>query len=114
MCFLYIQMLYLSYIHCVHPHSESIYNKLEFVNEYCMVLLAYAMLNFTQIGTIQDPETLEPMVMSDKVNMAVEWGAVGLIIFMAVTNFVVMIKVSISKVILKFKASKQKKKLALS
>ena len=51
-CFLYIQMLYLSYIHCVHPHSESIYNKLEFVNEYCMVLLAYAMLNFTQIGTI--------------------------------------------------------------
>ena len=50
------------------------------------------------------------MVMSEKVNMAVEWGAVGLIIFMAVTNVVIMIKVSISKIILKFKASNQKKK----
>ena len=52
------------------------------------------------------------MVMSEKVNMAVEWGAVGLIIFMAVTNVVIMIKVSISKIILKFKASNQKKKFA--
>ena len=47
--FLAIQTAYLSFIHNVHPHNDSIFNKLEIVNEYSMIVLAYLSLNFVNL-----------------------------------------------------------------
>ena len=47
--FMGIQTMYLFFIHNVHPHNDSTFNKLELVNEYCMVALAYLSLNFVNI-----------------------------------------------------------------
>ena len=49
LCFLLIQSAYIIYVHSVRPHNDSIFNTLEFVNEYLMVALAYIMFNFTHL-----------------------------------------------------------------
>ena len=46
-CFLFLQTVYLSYIHVTKPHTESVFNTLEIINEYGLVALAYIMLNYT-------------------------------------------------------------------
>ena len=111
MCFLWIQMVYLSYIHLARPHSEAIYNYLEFINEYCLMLLGYTMLNFTQVIAVMDPDRLMPLETNMTVNRWVEMAAVGLIIFMAFVNSAVMVKNSIAKVILSCKKKKHKKQM---
>ena len=55
-CFLIIQTGYILYIHEVKPHSDKIFNTLEYVNEYLMVALTYTMLNFANLVVIQDPD----------------------------------------------------------
>ena len=52
--FMVIQTVYLLFIHNVHPHNDSIFNKLEFVNEYSMVALAYLSLNFVNMVHVWD------------------------------------------------------------
>ena len=59
LCFLCIQIGYLSYIHTVKPHTENLFNSLEFVNEYALMALAYLMINFTTVVAYRDPITNE-------------------------------------------------------
>ena len=51
--FTLIQVSYLSYIHKVKPHDEPEFNKLEFLNEYGLLALSYAMLGF--VTSIESP-----------------------------------------------------------
>ena len=37
------------FVHAVRPHADSIFNYLEFINEYSMVILAYIMLKWTNL-----------------------------------------------------------------
>lgn len=107
--FMLIQLSYLSYIHLVHPHSESIFNKLEFINEYCMVALSYLMLNFVNLVQIWDYEKRTPVPSSPILNEWIEYTAIGIIIFMSFINFAVMVKLSIAKLLLKCKKRKAEK-----
>ena len=72
------------------------------------MLLAYCMLNFTQIVHVIDPMTHEAFKESDLVNTIVEWIALGLVSFMILVNVVAMIKYSIIKLILAYKKRKVK------
>ena len=110
--FLLIQTIYLAYVHNVHPHSESIFNKLEFVNEYLMVALAYTMLNFTKLSMIQDPSNPAGYLpKSEKFNTLMEYGAIGLISLIVLVNLAVMIKISFNKMIIACKKCKVKNKM---
>ena len=60
-CFILIQIGYVIYIYDARPHTESIFNILEFVNEYLLIFLAYIMLSFTNLITVADPITGKPM-----------------------------------------------------
>ena len=104
--FIFIQTGYLLYIHTVHPHNDSVFNLLEFVNEYCMIALAYLMLKFVNLVQIWDYETHAPKQDSPKLNTGVEYTAIAIILLMALLNFLVMIRLSIGKVILKLKQRK--------
>ena len=101
--FLIIQTGYLIYIHAVRPHNDSIFNTLEFVNEYCMVALAYLMLKFVNLVQIWDYETNKPMPEDMELNTRVEYAAIVIILLMAVLNFLVMIRISVGKMINKCK-----------
>ena len=110
--FLLIQTIYLAYVHNVHPHSESIFNMLEFVNEYLMVALAYIMLNFTKLSMIQDPSNPAGYLpKSKKFNTLMEYGAIGLISLIVLVNLAVMIKISFHKMIIACKMRKVKNKM---
>ena len=61
LCYILLQLFYLGYVHNVRPHEESIFNNIEFVNEYCMMALAYIMINFTNVVNVMDPLTNAPM-----------------------------------------------------
>ena len=117
LAFLFIQTIYLAYVHNVHPHSESIFNKLEFVNEYLMVTLAYIMLNFTKLAKIQDPHnSAEYLPKSEKFSELMEYLAIGLISLILLVNFAVMIKLSLNKLIIyckKRRVKNQMKKMLL-
>ena len=52
--FLYLQILYLAYVHTVWPHSESLFNYLEVFNEYILTLLGYFMIMFCSSRNIVD------------------------------------------------------------
>ena len=83
----------------MRPHVDSIFNTLEFVNEYSMVLLTYLMLNFVNLTSILDIVTKEPAAQPVDFNSKVEYTAIAIILFMAVINFVAMIKISVGKLI---------------
>ena len=96
-CFIFIQYAYLFYVHYTKPHSESIYNKLEYLNEYCMVALAYIMLNFTKLLPIMNPTTNKPFPIDTNFNTNIEYVAIAIILFMTMSNFWVMIRMSYMK-----------------
>ena len=102
-CLLFIQMGYLVYIHAVRPHNDSIFNTLEFINEYCMMALAYLMLKFVNLVQIWDYETQAPQPANIELNTRVEYAAIAIILLMAVLNFLVMIRISVGKLYLKCK-----------
>ena len=54
LCFILIQIGYVIYIYDAHPHTESIFNRLEFVNEFLLILLGYIMLSFTNLIVAAD------------------------------------------------------------
>ena len=96
LCFLLIQFAYIIYVHSVHPHNDSIFNLLEFINEYAMVTLGYIMLNFAGIVSIQDPSDPNKVLPQNKqLNQYLEFASIGIIFFMALVNFGTMIKLSV-------------------
>ena len=46
--FLWIQTLYLVYIHMAKPHEDPTFNRLEFINEYSLCAFGYSMLIFVK------------------------------------------------------------------
>ena len=105
-CFLYIQMLYLMFIHNVRPHSENLFNRLEFINEYLMMGVAYCMINFANVVSIQDPVTHEPLQSDSTLNSAIELLSITFIGLIVLVNFGVMIVQSVRKIQLYFKKRK--------
>ena len=99
-CFMVTEIAYLSYIHLVRPHNENIFNSLELINEYCLLGLAYTMLNYTHLSSVPSNPTFDSLI---------EWIAIGLIILMTVINFGAMIHLSIKKLCLALKKRKAKK-----
>ena len=81
--FLFIQYGYLSYIHTVKPHKEAIFNKLEFLNEYCMIALTFLMLNFTNI-----------LPFEINFDTKMEYAAIGIIAFMMTVNIMVILRLN--------------------
>ena len=71
-----------------------------------MIALAYLMLKFVNLVQIWDYETHAPKLDSPKLNAGVEYTAITIILLMALLNFLVMIRLSIGKVILKLKQRK--------
>ena len=61
MCFILIQIGYIIYIERARPHSEGIFNKLEFVNEFLLLFLGYMMISFTNLIVAADQVTGKPM-----------------------------------------------------
>ena len=110
-CFIFLQLIYLGYVHNVHPHDRSIFNKLEFINEYCMVALAYLMINFTKVVEVLNPKTNMPLPPNQELNSFIEYGAIAIILLMTLVNFIAMIKISFQKILIKCKRRKAEKKL---
>ena len=108
---MYVQLLYLAYIHNVKPHDHPSFNNMEFINEYCMVALAYIMLYYTNILALQDSETLRPIPADAVFENWIEWTGITLITFMTLFNFAVMVKISYHKLMLKCKKKKAEKSL---
>lgn len=100
-------------MHDARPHNDSIFNILEFVNEYIMVALAYVMLNFTQlfqfISDVNEPG--RQMQMDEQFNDTMANVAIGLISFMSFINLAVMIKLSFNKARNAWKKRKAAKKV---
>ena len=44
--FLAIETVYIGYIHLARPHTDPVFNRLEFFNEYALCFFAYVMLCF--------------------------------------------------------------------
>ena len=92
--FLVIQTAYLGYIHLVRPHQEPLFNRLEFINEYSLCLLAYCMLFFTGGGTGAYNEFM--------IGRSI---ALLLILFLFIVNIGTMLMIMFGKVKRKVKSS---------
>lgn len=110
--FLVIQIAYLSYIHITKPHEESIFNTLEFVNEYALMALAYLMINFTTLVSLRDAESGDVIPSSERLNLIVEYLAIGVIAFIVVVNFSIMVRLSFKKITTSCKKKKMAKQHA--
>ena len=97
---LIVQTFYVAYIHQVRPHAETIFNMVEFVNEYSLIILGYAMLNYIR---------LSPLPPDQQFNYWVELTVVSIIGIMVIVNFGVMIRLSIGKIMASYKKNKQAK-----
>ena len=47
--FLVIESVYISYIYSTHPHTQSMYNRLEIFNETSLIILAYLMICYSGV-----------------------------------------------------------------
>ena len=52
--FILLQTVYFVYIFDTKPHTSSIYNSFEFINESALILLGYVMLIFSGLTPIDD------------------------------------------------------------
>ena len=94
LAFILIQTIYLFYIFDTRPHTVSIFNRLEFINESGLILLGYVMLIFSGLTPIDDL-----LANSTSYNVAVFAGVViAIIIF--VVNYFVMIRKTIERILL--------------
>lgn len=101
--FLLIQVIYLSYIHHVMPHDETLFNRLEYFNEYLLGMLGYTMLIFHGSYKLTLTEI-------DYISYVVLFA----IAMIAAVNIFIMIKLSLHKSLSKFKRSSHIKKLKLA
>ena len=99
-----MQIVYLSYIHIVLPHTESLFNKMDFLNEYFLVILAYIMLNFTQLFPVK-----QTWLSQSDWNDGVSNFVIALIIIMVGINLYFMIRLCIHNLIVFFKKRKYKR-----
>ena len=97
--FVYIQTAYVLYVTDAKPHTNDIFNHLEFFNEGMIILMCYTMIVFSGIGPYADIlKSITPIYFSV--------GITGLIV---AANFGVMIKMTAGKIKDKLKAKKMKK-----
>ena len=62
-----------------------------------MIALGFVMLKFSNLLPVANPETNEPFPIDTNLNTKVELVAIGIIIFMTGSNFLVMIWMSFLK-----------------
>ena len=67
------------------------FNNLEFFNEGALIILAYVMLIFSGMTPIDD------LIANDTAYTVAEWLGIGIAIAIAVVNFYVMFKMTITK-----------------
>ena len=90
--FLLVESVYFTYIVMTKPHSDNMYNELEYFNETLMMLLAYLMLPFAGLGwSVGSMETLPVLVV---------------ITLITIGNLQVLIRLSYRKIILKLRKAK--------
>ena len=87
--FLYLQILYLAYVHTVWPHSESLFNYLEVFNEYVLTSLGYFMIIFCSSRNIVDLKTEKQL---ENIVIYLIW-ALGIV------NVGIMLKICLLKLI---------------
>ena len=90
--FLILQSVYILYIFEARPHNMRIYNRLEFLNEGMLMLLAYVMLIFSGMTPIEDLVANKPCY-----NFA-EWLGIGIALLICIMNFFVMGKMTVDKI----------------
>jgi len=86
-CFIFIQTVYLMYIADTKPHSEDIFNILEFFNEGMITLMCYIMVCFTGIGPSH-------YIMQSK---APVYLSLSITVLIVIANFSVLIRMTIYK-----------------
>ena len=100
LAFILIQTSYVIYVADAKPHTNGIFNKLEFFNEGMIILMCYIMVCYAGIGPIQH-------IMESQTPIYLSLGVTGLIV---IANFGVMFKMTWSKIKEKYAAYIEKKK----
>ena len=88
--FIFVQTAYVIYIADSKPHSQNIFNLLEFWNEGMIILMCYIMLLYTGIGS-KDPSY---EIIKEKVPQYLSLAVTGLIV---IANFGVLIRMTLIK-----------------
>ena len=97
--FVFIQTAYVLYVTDAQPHTNDIFNKLEFFNEGMIILMCYTMICFSGIGPFAE-------ILKSTTPIYFSVGITGLIV---AANFGVMIKMTLGKMKDKWKAKRLKK-----
>ena len=79
--FIIIQTAYILYVSDTKPHTNNIFNQLEFFNEGMIIMMCYVMIVYTGIGPVQE-------IMKSNTPVYFSMGITGII---AIANFGVMI-----------------------
>ena len=85
--FIFIQTAYVLYIFDCEPHTNEIFNTLEFFNEGMIILMCYIMICYSGLGPVQE-------IMKSSVPFYISILITALIVF---ANFGAMIKMTLSK-----------------
>lgn len=93
--FLMIQTFYLKYINHTKPHTQFIFNVLEFFNEGALIILAYVMIGYSEVMPFSSSENTLAGILS-----------IAIVATICSANLFVLGKLSIEKMILKCKKKK--------
>lgn len=74
--------------------------------------LAYLMINFTTLVSLRDAESGDVIPSSERLNLIVEYLAIGVIAFIVVVNFSIMVRLSFKKITTSCKKKKMAKQHA--
>ena len=96
--FIGIQSVYLWYINDTRPHTNNIFNRLEFFNEGSLMLLAYLMIGYSDVMPHNTSGSLLAGIMS-----------VNVVVLIASANLFVLGYLTFVKLKVRFKNSKAKK-----
>ena len=96
---MFVQTAYVLYVTDAKPHTNDIFNYLEFFNEGMIILMCYTMICFSGIGPFAE-------ILKSTTPIYFSVGITGLIV---VANFGVMIKMTLGKMKDKWKAKRLKK-----
>lgn len=88
LAFLFVQYCYIAYIIYSKPHTENIFNNLEYFNETMITLLVYVMFTYSGIGN-------RDMILSSVVPLVFSILFTSIIIFV---NVAVVIKKTVEKI----------------
>ena len=96
---MFVQTAYVLYVTDAKPHTNDIFNYLEFFNEGMIIFMCYTMICFSGIGPFAE-------ILKSTTPIYFSVGITGLIV---VANFGVMIKMTLGKMKDKWKAKRLKK-----